>query len=147
VRLVFLIAKTLHGGVYRLSGGRIGSHVAGLPVLLLTTTGRKTGRPRTVPLGYLEQGGAYVLIGSKAGAPRHPDWYLNLEADPAVEVQIGRTRERRRARRATPDEAGRLWPMVLARAPGYGRYRAKTSREIPLVLLEGSSGPAAPGTR
>jgi deazaflavin-dependent oxidoreductase (nitroreductase family) len=147
VRLVFLIAKTVHGGLYRLSGGRIGAHLAGLPVLLLTTTGRKSGKPRTVPLSYLEWGDAMVVIGSKGGAQRHPDWYLNLEADPAVEVQVGRTRERRRARRATPEEAGRLWPEVLARAPGYGRYRAKTSREIPLVLLEGASGPAAPETR
>jgi F420H(2)-dependent quinone reductase len=136
VRLVLLIARTLHGGLYRLSGGRIGAHVAGLPVLLLTTTGRKTGKPRTVPLGYLEWGDALVVIGSRGGAPRHPDWYLNLEVHPTVEVRIGREHRRLWARRATTEEAGRLWPEVLARAPGYGRYRAKTSREIPLVLLE-----------
>lgn len=138
MRFVFLIARTVHGGLYRLSGGRIGAHVAGLPVLLLTTTGRKTGRPRTVPLSYLAWGEALVVIGSKGGAPRHPNWYLNLEAEPAVEVQIGREHRRLRARRATDEEAGRLWPEVLATAPGYGKYRAKTSREIPLVLLEDS---------
>jgi deazaflavin-dependent oxidoreductase (nitroreductase family) len=136
VRLVFLIAKTVHGGLYRLSGGRIGAHVAGLPVLLLTTTGRSSGKRRTVPLSYLEDGEAQVVIGSKGGAPRHPDWYLNLEANPEVEVQVGRAREQRQARRATPEEAELLWPLVLARAPGYARYRAKTTREIPLVLLE-----------
>ena len=136
MRLGWLTLKTLHAGLYRLSGGRIGSHVAGLPVLLLTTTGRTSGKRRTVPLSYLDSGDALVLIGSKGGAPRHPDWYLNLEADPAVRVQLGREHRQLHARRATPEEAGRLWPEVLARAPGYGRFRAKTSREIPLVLLE-----------
>lgn len=136
MRLVFLVMKTLHGGLYRLTGGRIGGKMAGLPVLLLTTTGRKSGAQRTVPLCYLEDGSAYVLIGSKGGAPRHPAWYLNLEADPEVEVQIGREHQRRRARRARQEEAGRLWPVILARSPGYGKYRAKTTREIPLVLLE-----------
>lgn len=136
MRLVLLIARTFHGRVYRLSGGRIGARIGGLPVLLLTTTGRTSGKRRTVPLSYLETDDALVVVGSKGGAPRHPDWYLNLVADPEVEVQIGRAHERRRARRASPEEAGRLWPLILARAPGYGKYRAKTSREIPLVLLE-----------
>jgi len=135
VRLVFLIAKTLHGVLYRLSGGRIGAHVAGLPVLLLTTTGRRTGRRRTVPLSYYDDGDALVVVGSKGGAPRHPAWYLNLEANPEVEAQIGREHRRLRARRASSDEAERLWPAILARAPGYARYRARTRREIPLVLL------------
>jgi len=135
VRLVLLIARTIHRPLYRLSGGRIGSHVAGLPVLLLTTTGRKTGKRRTVPLSYFDDGGAAVLIGSKGGSPRHPAWYLNLVANPDVEIQLGREHRRLRARRATPQEAARLWPLILERAPGYARYRAKTSREIPLVLL------------
>ena len=136
MRLVFLIAKTLHGGLYRLTGGRIGAHTAGLPVLLLTTTGRKSGKRRTVPLSFLADGDAYVVVGSKGGAPRHPAWFLNLEADPDVDVQIGRERLKLRAHRATAEEAERLWPTILAKAPGYGKYRAKTSREIPLVLLE-----------
>lgn len=105
-------------------------------MLLLTTTGRRSGKRRTVPLSYVDRGDVLVLIGSKGGAPRHPAWYLNLEANPEVEVQIGREHMQLRARRASADEAGRLWPEVLARAPGYGRYRARTSREIPLVLLE-----------
>jgi len=137
MRLVFLIAKALHGALYRLSGGRIGAHVAGLPVLLLTTTGRKTGKRRTVPLSYFDDGGVPVIIGSKGGAPRHPAWYLNLEADPAVDVQVGREHRRLHARRATPEEAERLWPLILERAPGYARYRAGTRREIPLVYLSG----------
>jgi deazaflavin-dependent oxidoreductase (nitroreductase family) len=109
--------------------------VAGLPVLLLTTTGRKSGKPRTVPLSYFEDGSSRVLIGSKGGAPRHPDWYLNLDANPDVDVQIGRMHCPMRARRASADEAEALWPRILARAPGYARYRARTSREIPLVVL------------
>lgn len=137
MRLVFLIAKTLHGALYRLSGGRIGAHVAGLPVLLLTTTGRRTGKRRTVPLSYFDDDGVPVVIGSKGGAPRHPAWYLNLEANPEVEAQIGREHRQLRARRASPEEAARLWPAILARAPGYARYRAKTRREIPLVFLSG----------
>ena len=136
MRLGWLILKALHERTYSLTGGRLGGKLAGLPVLLLTTRGRKSGLQRTVPLTYFRDGDAIVVVGSKGGSSRHPDWYLNLEADPAVEVQIGREHEQRRARRAIPDEAGRLWPEVLARAPGYGKYRAKTSREIPLVLLE-----------
>lgn len=137
MRLLFLIAKTVHGGLYRLSGGRIGAQVAGLPVLLLTTTGRRTGKQRTVPLSYFDDGGVPVLIGSKGGAPRHPAWYLNLESNPEVDVQIGREHSRLQARRASPEESARLWPLILERAPGYARYRAKTTREIPLVLLSG----------
>jgi deazaflavin-dependent oxidoreductase (nitroreductase family) len=136
VRLGWLILKTLHGGAYRLTNGRVGGRLQDMPVLLLTTTGRRSGERRTVPLTYFEDGDAFVVVGSRGGAPRHPAWYLNLEADPAVEVQIGREHEQLRARRASAEEAERLWPMVLARAPGYGKYRAKTSREIPLVLLE-----------
>jgi F420H(2)-dependent quinone reductase len=136
VRLVFLVMTTLHRSLYRLTGGRVGARAAGLPVLLLTTTGRKTGTQRTVPLCYLEDADAYVLVGSKGGAPQHPAWYLNLEAHPEVGVQIGAEQRRMEARRASPEEAERLWPTILDRAPGYAKYRAKTRREIPLVLLE-----------
>lgn len=135
MRLFLLIAKTIHRPLYRLSGGRIGAHIAGLPVLLLTTTGRKTGKLRTVPLSYFDDEGVPVLIGSKGGSPRHPAWYLNLESDPEVEVQIGSERRLLRARRASAEETERLWPAILERAPGYARYRAKTTREIPLVFL------------
>lgn len=136
MRLVLPLATSLHRLLYRLSGGRLGRRIAGMPVLLLTTTGRRTGQQHTVPLSYFEDGDAYVLVGSKGGAPRHPAWYLNLEAHPEVEVQVAAEHERLRARRANADEEARLWPVILERAPTYGKYRAKTSREIPLVLLE-----------
>jgi F420H(2)-dependent quinone reductase len=136
VRLVFLLMTTLHRSLYRLTGGRVGGRISTMPVMLLTTTGRKSGAQRTVPLSYFEDGDAYVVIGSKGGAPKHPAWYLNLEAHPDVEVQVGTERRRLRARRANAEEADRLWPQILERAPLYGKYRAKTRREIPLVLLE-----------
>jgi deazaflavin-dependent oxidoreductase (nitroreductase family) len=136
MRIVFLAMTTLHRSLYRLTGGRFGGKVAGLPVLLLTTTGRKTGTQRTVPLGYFENGEAYVIVGSKGGAPQHPAWYLNLEAHPEVGVQVGSEQRQMLARRASPEEAERLWPAILERAPLYAKYRAKTRREIPLVLLE-----------
>jgi deazaflavin-dependent oxidoreductase (nitroreductase family) len=137
MRLLFLIAKTLHGVAYRLTGGRVGGKLVGLPMLLLTTTGRRSGRARTVPLTYFEDGPSLVVVGSKGGASRHPDWYLNLRADSSVEVQVGPERRPMRARAATRAESERLWPDILARAPRYARYRAKTAREIPLVILSG----------
>lgn len=140
MRLVFLILKTLHAGAYRATGGRVGGRFMGMPVLMLTTIGRRSGEPRTVPLTYFEDGDSLLVIGSRGGGPRHPDWYLNLEAEPKVEVQIGPEHRLLRARRATADEAERLWPVVLERAPVYGRYRARTTRDIPLVLLERDVG-------
>jgi len=136
MRLVFLAMTALHRALYRLTGGRVASTVKGVPVLLLTTTGRKSGEQRTVPLAYFADGDAYIVIGSKGGSPTHPAWYLNVEAHPEVEVEIGSERRRLRARRASPEEADRLWPPILERAPLYSKYRAKTRREIPLVLLE-----------
>jgi deazaflavin-dependent oxidoreductase (nitroreductase family) len=136
LRGVFLILKTLHGGAYRATGGRVGGRVLGMPVLMLTTTGRRSGERRTVPLTYFEDGDALLVVGSKGGSPRHPDWFLNLESDPNATIQVGKQHRRVRARRATEEEAERLWPVVLGRAPVYGKYRSRTSREIPLVLLE-----------
>ena len=89
----------------------------------------------------LQDGDLIVLVASNGGAPRHPDWYLNLRERPAVDVVMRGRRGSMRARTATPEEAARLWPRVTGRSPSYGRYRARTSREIPLVLLE----PAPPG--
>jgi F420H(2)-dependent quinone reductase len=136
MRLILPILTVLHRSLYRLTGGRVGGKAGEMTVLLLTTTGRKTGTQRTVPLTYFEDGDAYIVVGSKGGAPKHPAWYLNLEAHPEVEVQVGNERRRLRARRASPEEADRLWPTILEHAPLYGKYRAKTRREIPLVLLE-----------
>jgi len=121
--------------VYFASGGRLGREIVGLPVLLLTTTGRRSGRRHTVPLTYFEDAGAIVLVASYGGRPYHPAWFLNLEAHPEVEVRIGRERRAMRARRATAEERARLWPRVVSDYDGYRQYQEKTAREIPLVLL------------
>jgi deazaflavin-dependent oxidoreductase (nitroreductase family) len=124
--------------VQKLSGGRFGWDVANMPVLELTTTGRKSGRPRTVLLtSPLRDGDAIVVVASRGGDDHHPAWLVNLRANPDVEVAIGRQPKRpMRARIADPDERARLWPQVVAKYQGYGDYQAKTDREIPLVLLE-----------
>ena len=106
-----------------------------MPVLLLTTTGRRTGAPRTVPLTYFEEGGDLVLVASYGGRPDNPSWFENLLANSEVWVQIGGGRRRMRARRASAVERARLWPRIVETYDGYARYQTKTSREIPLALL------------
>ena len=127
--------SALHRGIYSASGGRVGNHIAGMPVLLLRTTGRKTGKPRTSPLSYVEDGGAIVLVASYGGRPHNPDWFENLVAAGEGEVTIGRELRRLTARQATPEERARLWPRIVATYDGYAKYQAKTSREIPLAIL------------
>ncbi|MCX5376625.1 nitroreductase family deazaflavin-dependent oxidoreductase [Streptomyces sp. NBC_00091] len=107
----------------------------GITDLLLTTRGRRSGLLRRTALAYVRDGDAYVLTASNAGADRHPAWYLNLAADPAVTLQVGADTFPALARRASPEEAERLWPVVVAAMPSYAAYREATDREIPLVLL------------
>ena len=121
---------------YRDTGGEEGHEWEGTTVLLLTTTGRRSGEPRTTPLIYQPYEGAYLIVASKGGADDPPAWYLNLSEDPEVEVQVKDDRFRARARTATPDERGRLWPQMAEIWPDYNKYQAKTDREIPLVILE-----------
>ena len=122
---------------YRASGGRVGGRFGRASVLLLTTTGRRTGKRRTAPLAYLEDGDALVLIASFGGADVHPAWYLNLVASPEVEVRVrGGAPRQMQARVAGAEERERLWPRVVEMWGGYARYQAKTAREIPLVILE-----------
>lgn len=112
----------------------------GVRDLLLTTRGRRSGVLRRTALAYVRDGEAYVLTASNAGAERHPAWYLNLTADPAVTLQVGTGSFPAIARRATPAEAERLWPVVVAAMPSYGAYRASAGREIPLVLVTPAGG-------
>ena len=147
-RLVFRSATAVHSRLYRATGGRLGGSVAGGSVLLLTTTGRRSGKRRMVPLGYFVEGDDLVVVGSMGGAPVHPSWYHNLRAQPDVEVQVGKAARRMRARTATPEERARLWPGIIETAPAYGRYQERTAREIPLVILSdrraGGEPPADP---
>jgi deazaflavin-dependent oxidoreductase (nitroreductase family) len=123
--------------VFQLSGGRLGNKfLRGAPVGLLTTVGRKSGQPRTTPLIYLEDGDRIVLVASQGGLPHHPIWYLNLEADPDAEFQVGRDARRLRARRASDAEKRDLWPRLCSIYPDYDDYQRRTERNIPVVILE-----------
>ncbi len=123
------------GGIYRISGGRLLGRVAGMPVLLLTTTGRRSGKLRTAALTYFRDGTNLVVIGSFGGSDLPPAWWLNLQHDPRARVLIGRTTSKVTARAATDDEYDRLWPLVTERHTGYARYQNRTARPIPIVLL------------
>lgn len=121
--------------LYRASGGRVGGKfLRGAPVCLVTTTGRKSGQPRTVPLLYLRDGEDVVVVASKGGMPRHPLWYLNLLAEPRATIEIGRDRTEVTCRTATAEERARLWPMLAAMYRDYDSYQARTDREIPVVI-------------
>ena len=121
---------------YRASGGRIGGRFwSGAPVMLLTTTGRKTGRQFTVPLLYIRDGERVVTVASKGGMDHHPLWYRNLVANAAVDVQIGAQIDRMQARTASDAEKAELWPKLVAMYPDYAAYQARTARNIPVVVL------------
>ena len=107
-----------------------------IPTLLLTTTGRRSGKPIVMPLIYGEADGNYVVVASKGGAPQHPGWYLNLAAQPQVEVQVLAKRFRAKARTSTGTERARLWEKMATIYPPYNDYQKKTEREIPVVVLE-----------
>jgi deazaflavin-dependent oxidoreductase (nitroreductase family) len=126
----------IHPWLYRVSGGRIGGRVIGLPVLLLTTTGRKSGAPRTRALTYFPHGDASVVAASYLGEPRHPDWWLNLRKNPSATIQRGGEVVRVHAREADGDERERLWREITASAPDYAEYQTRTARRIPVVVLE-----------
>ena len=134
-RLLTALSRA-HVVLFRLSGGRLGGRIpSGAPVLLLTTTGRKSGKQRTLPLLYLEDAGRYVVIASVGGAPKHPAWYLNLLANPGATIEVGRRKLRVTASTASAEERARLWPLTVQMYPGYEDYQARTSREIPVVIL------------
>jgi len=122
--------------VYRISGGKVGGRfLRGAPVMLLTTTGRRSGRRRTVPVLYLRRGEDVVIAASKGGMSQHPLWYRNLEANPEVEIEIGTERRAMRARTATADEKAELWPSLVAIYRDFDDYQARTERDIPVVIL------------
>jgi deazaflavin-dependent oxidoreductase (nitroreductase family) len=121
---------------YEETDGEVGHEWNGATCLVLTTTGRKTGLPRKFALIYAEDGDDYLVVASMGGAPRHPGWYLNLSANPDVTVQVLGDRFDAHARTATPDERPRLWEIVNQVWPNYDVYATRTTREIPVVVLE-----------
>lgn len=125
-----------HVDRYRATDGEDGHDWNGTQVLILTTKGRRSGEERSTPLIYGTHGDDYLVVASKGGAPEHPAWYLNLAADPEVEVQVRGDRFAARARTATAEEKPELWSTMTATWPQYDEYQKKTDREIPVVVLE-----------
>ena len=124
-----------HKVVYRMSGGRLFAKLGEAPMLLLTATGRRSGKPRTTPLLYVEDGDGFAVVASFGGAPEHPSWYRNLEKNPKVSLQIENRVIPVTASTATPEEKKRLWPRLTAIYPDYDTYQKETTREIPVVVL------------
>lgn len=121
---------------FRANSGKVGGQFANTPLLLLTTTGARSGQPRTTPLGYVADEDRVIIIASYNGAPRHPDWYHNLVAHPEATVEVGSERFRVRAKTIEGEERERLWNRLAARYGFLAEHQRKTTRQIPLVDLE-----------
>ncbi len=121
---------------FRANGGKVGGPFEGATLLLLTSTGAKSGQPRLAPLAYLTIDGKMIIIGSKAGADTNPDWVHNLRANPRAHIEVGTEAYDVIARELPPDERDDTYPKVVALAPGFGEYQEKTSRVIPLFELQ-----------
>jgi F420H(2)-dependent quinone reductase len=130
------VINRLHPLVYHLSGRRIGAKFAKAPVLLLTTTGRKSAKGRTIPLLFLRDDAAVVIVASYGGDDRSPAWFHNLVANPDVTAEIDGHRHSLRATVADAATKARLWPRLVQMYPGYASYQQRTKREIPVVLLK-----------
>jgi len=127
---------SVHRAVYRATGGRVGGRVWGLSILLLTTTGRKTGKARTTPLCFYADGENLVVVASNGGLEWFPFWWLNVLEHPQATVRVGRSKRAVVARPASPEERARLWAAITTIAPGYLEYERRAPREIPLAILE-----------
>lgn len=125
---------------FRANGGKVGGRFAGAPMLLLTTTGRKSGERRTTPLVYLPDGDRYIIFASKGGAPTHPAWYHNLVAHPETTVEVGTETIPVTASVVTGEERDRLYATQAALRPAFAEYEAKTTRRIPVVALHRRNG-------
>jgi len=121
---------------FRAHGGKVGGRFANMPLLLLHTRGAKSDQHRVNPIAYSTEGGRYVIVASKGGAPRNPDWYYNLLANPEVEVELGSEKFRARATVAVEPERSRLYEQHAAAMPAFAEYQRRTKRQIPVILLE-----------
>jgi deazaflavin-dependent oxidoreductase (nitroreductase family) len=128
--------------LYERSGGTKGTTMRGLPVIVITSMGARSGKVRKTPVMRVEHDGKYAAVASQGGAPRHPVWYFNLVAHPDVEVQDGRVKQDMTARELTGAEKAVWWERAVAAFPNYADYQRKTDREIPVFLLEPRAGPA-----
>jgi F420H(2)-dependent quinone reductase len=136
---IFKLFVKGHIWLYKTTGGRRGASMAGMPVLLLTTRGRKSGAARTVPVVAFADGDQTYVIASMGGQPQHPAWFFNLEANPDVDVQLGPERWRARAETLPTEQRAEIWPRITSKYPNFGEYQKKTSRVIPVVRLARAS--------
>ena len=127
---------TLHTAAYRLTNGTLGSTLLGMPMLLLTTWGRRSSQLRTAPLLYIEADEGFAIVASNGGAAKHPTWWFNLQAHPEALIQVGAERLIVRAEMASPLRRAELWPQLLAVYSQYADYQQRTPREIPVMLLQ-----------
>src|SRR6266566_7050353 len=121
--------------LYNVSGGRIGGKMGKVPVLLLTTTGRKTGKQRTLPLIYIMDDSAYVITASAGGADKHPGWFFNIRSNPQATIQVKDAHIKVKAEVAGQEKKSELWARLVEVAPNFAGYEKRTSREIPMVIL------------
>src|SRR5258708_23930400 len=129
------VAIDAHVALYRLSGGTIAGRAQHMPVLLLTSTGRKSGKKHTTPLVYLADGDGFVVVASNGGQGKLPNWWLNLRESKQAQIEIGRKRLRVRVQQANPEECQRLWPRVIAYRAGHEKYQERTPYSLPQVIF------------
>jgi deazaflavin-dependent oxidoreductase (nitroreductase family) len=129
----------IHQFWFRATGGRAGGRFGKSPVLILTTTGRNSGQPRSTPLFYLADGGSYVVVASNGGSDAPPQWWLNLRVHPDAIVELNTQKLTVQAREADTQERERFWPALVAMYGGYAQYQRRTTRTIPVVILDPSA--------
>jgi F420H(2)-dependent quinone reductase len=135
LKSIFRSILSLMVFLYRATGGRIGGKMGRVEVLLLTTTGRRSGKQRTVPLMYIRDGSAYVITASAGGADRHPGWFFNLRSHPQATIQVKDKQIRVTAEVVGPEKKPELWTRLVEVAPNFAGYQKRTSRDIPMVIL------------
>lgn len=135
MKYLFKLFMAVHVWIYRLSGGKLGGTMRGFKVLLLTTTGRKSGKTYTTPLGRFDHEDGYIIVASNAGQPTHPAWYYNLKSNPHVTVQVLDRVIPATAEVLSGEARMEAWRQVITTAPLYANYEKQTTREIPLILL------------
>ena len=140
MRWLFKIGMRVHTAIFRLSGGRVSASLGGMGILLLTAKGRRSGKPRSVPLGYLIDNDSYLVIASYGGSANHPAWYLNLLNEPSATILVKGGRIAVTAHKVDTEAREQLWFRVVAKASIYQKYQDRTQRQIPLVLLTPVAG-------
>ncbi|HEV7861510.1 MAG TPA: nitroreductase family deazaflavin-dependent oxidoreductase [Acidimicrobiia bacterium] len=137
---VFRVTTGLHRELYRRTGGKLGGKAGKMQMMLLTTTGRSSGQPRTTPLNCISDGDRFLAVASYGGDDRDPQWFKNLQAKPDATIQVGADTIPVRASVASPEERTELWPKVVAAYKGYDSYQRRTERSIPVVILTRQAG-------